>query len=609
MTLDLCHAGLRAAARLLSNCLTAWQRPARRACWTAAIAAAIAAAVAPALALAAPVAHGQVPLRIIAINDLHGHLEPGDNAVGVPHPQEPGRTVPLRSGGVAHLATRVRALRAEVPHSVFISAGDLVGASPLTSALFRDEPAIEAMNALGLDLNAVGNHEFDHGVAELQRLVAGGCASAPRGAAATCGHPNGQYLGARFPFLAANVANADGRPLFAPALVREFDGVRVGFIGAVTRVTPGIVRPEGIRGWRFEREAAAVNRAARALRAQGVRAIVAVIHEGGEADGGFNACDRPRGAIFDIERELDPAVDMVFSAHTHRAYNCRIDGRLVIQGASFGRLVSVVDVELDRASGEVRRERVRAVNLPVPNGLDAELDAAVRTAYPVLPPDAGIARLVAHYRDRAASLADRGVGRIAASFTRRSEGGGDHAAGRLIADAQLAATRSNGAQIALTNPGGVRSDLLARPPDGHVSYGDLFGMQPFGNALVTLTLTGAQFRALLESQWSRTNPDRVRFLQPSAGLTYTWHGSRPHGQRIDPESMRLHGSRIAPEDRLRVTVNDFLATGGDGFAVLRDATERVGGPLDIEALASYVSERSAAAPLAPDRRPRIERAD
>ncbi|MCA3220593.1 MAG: bifunctional metallophosphatase/5'-nucleotidase [Burkholderiales bacterium] len=554
------------------------------------------------------VAHAQIPLRIIAINDLHGHLEPGENTIGVPHPQDATRIVPLRTGGAAFLATRVNALRKDAPASVFVSTGDLIGASPLVSALFRDEPTVQAMNAMGLDLNAAGNHEFDHGVQELQRMVGGGCARTPRGATQSCANGRGSYEGMRFALLAANVVDEAGQPLFAPHKIRSVQGVNVGFIGAVTRSTPRIVMPSGIRGLRFEREAAAVNRSVQALRTQGVNAFVAVIHEGGDTDGHFNECANPRGEIFEIARELDPAVRVVLSGHTHRGYVCEIDGRVIIQGASFGRLVSVVDLRLDARSGSIRPE-IRAINVTVPNGLDAALDPVVRAAHPALAPDPVVAGLVADHRERAAPLADTSAGRITAAFTRQPDAGGDHAAGRLIADAHLAATRDNGAQIAFTNPGGVRSDLRPRGPDGRVTYGDLFTMQPFGNSLVTMTLTGAQLKTLLEDQWSRSNPDRLRFLQPSRGLTYAWRADRPHGHRIDPDSIRLAGERIRPEQSVRVTVNRYLAEGGDGFSVLREGRDHAGGPLDVDALTAHLRQQSKAGPIAPDLTPRIRRLD
>jgi len=547
-----------------------------------------------------------IPVRLIAFNDLHGHLEAGNNAVAVADPRDPSKQVTPRAGGVAYLASAVRRLRAEQPASVLISSGDLTGASPLISALALDEPTIEVMNALGLDLNAVGNHEFDRGVAELQRLIAGGCAAPPRGIAASCAGPTLRYDGARFSFIVANIADVNGRTLLPPYVIRQVGRARIAFIGAVTRATPAIVMPDHIRGWRFTAEAAALNHHARQLRADGVDAIVAVVHEGGEADGGFNGCVDPRGPIFDIARALDPTIDVILSAHTHRAYNCTIDGRVVIQGASFGRLLSVIDLEIDAAGGSVIRQGIRARNVRVANGLAK--DDAINTAYPPFAPAADIAAMVERYRQQIAPLADRRVGRIAAPFERLPPEQGDSPAGRLIADAQLAATRENGAQIAFVNAGGIRSDLQPRDPSGEVTYGDIFTMQPFGNTLVTMTLTGAQLKALLESQW-RGHSSAANLLQPSTTLAYAWHEDAPPGARIIAPSITIEGRPWRPETRYRVTVNSYLAAGGDRFRAFVDGTDRVGGPLDVDALAAYLDERSLAAPLPVDAQPRIRRVD
>lgn len=559
-----------------------------------------------ALALAiAPATRSQgspVQVRVIAFNDFHGHLEPGENRIEVPDPADPSRTRPVRVGGAVHLATLIAQLRAEQPRHVLVSSGDLVGASPLVSGLFHDEPTIEVMNAIGLDFNTVGNHEFDRGVDELKRLAQGGCRTTSGEHHRSCN--GGTYAGARFPFLAANVLDrSTGQPIFAPTFVKSIDGVRIGFIGVVTRSTPGIVIPSGVAGVRFLAEARVLNEQAKALQDQGVQAIVAVVHEGGDADGHFNACANPRGAIFDIERELDPAIDIVLSAHTHRGYSCVIGDRTVIQGASFGRLVSVVDIAIDPMTGEVVRAQTRARNVPVING--AEADAALAAEFPPLPADPTVAAIVESYRAAAAPLATRPVGRISAPFDRRPGGGGDHALGRLIADAQLAATRVNGAQMAFTNPGGVRTNLSASGADGTVTYADAYSTQPFGNSLVTMTLSGAQLKAMLEQQWGAPGSDRARMLQPSAGFSYQWDSRRPHGSRV--EGMRLNGRRLDATDEVRVTVNSFLAAGGDGFRVLRDGRDRVGGPLDLDAFTEYLRVESAARPLAPTTPPRIRR--
>ena len=569
------------------------------------------AALAAALLLLPPAAFAQtVTLRIIAINDFHGHLEPADNAIAVPDPTNPATTVLLRSGGAAFLATRINQLKAEQPRHVVVSSGDLVGASPLTSALFHDEPTIEVMNAIGLDVSALGNHEFDRGVAHLLRLENGGCQRPPIAGRQTCASVDGKFFGARFSFLAANVLSRDNeQPIVAPTWIKNVDDVRVGFIGAVTRSTPGIVVPGGVAGVRFVAEASALNQYAKELQTQGVQAIVAVVHEGGDADGGYNACGNPRGAIFDIARELDPAIDIILSAHTHRGYTCVIDGRVIIQAASYGRLVSVIDLEIDRATGKIVRERTDPRNVPVPNGV--RTGHALRAAYPPLSPDPKVGAIVEHYVRLAAPLAQRPVGRIAADFDRRASVGGDNALGRLIADAQLAATRAQGAQIAFTNPGGLRDELRASGADGVVTYSDAFSSQPFGNTLVMLTLTGAQLKQLLEQQWSAKSAagrsEFARMLQPSRGFSYTWRVNGSHGERVVSDSMQLDGRTIDLTQTYRVTVNDFLADGGDGFRVLREGTNRVGGPVDVDALIGFLSEATSVHPLAPDRTPRISR--
>ena len=563
--------------------------------------------IAASLVAAFSVASAQtVPVRIIAFNDFHGHLEPSDNTLAVPDPSNSAATTQLRTGGAAFLAARINQLKAQQPHHVIVSAGDLVGASPLTSSLFLDEPTIEVMNAIGLDINALGNHEFDRGVTHLLRLASGGCQPDPSPDRQTCAGLDGKFAGARFTLLSANVLDRDSdQPIVPPTWIRSFDGVRIGVIGAVTRATRSIVVQSGVANVRFVAEAKALNDAARQLRRNGVHAIVAVVHEGGDADGGYDSCRAPRGAIFEIARELDASIDIVLSAHTHRAYNCIVDGRPIMQAASYGRLVSVVDIEIDRASGSILRERTRAHNVPVPNGLDTS--DRLRAAYPPLEPDRQVAAIVEHYRQRAASVAQRPVGRIAGEFDRRTSGGGDSALGRLIADAQLAATRPQGAQLALTNPGGLRADLRASARDSVATYADAFASLPFSNTLVTLTLTGTQLKQLLEQQWSATADQRARILQPSRGFSYVWLASGSHGERVVADSMRLHGSVIRPDQPYRITVNNFLAEGGDGFRVLRDGVDRVGGPVDVDALSEYLKQQSAVRPLAPDRVPRIIR--
>lgn len=554
-----------------------------------------------------------VPLRVIAFNDFHGQLEPGELTLRVRDPADPSRTLQVGAGGVAHLATLVRRLRAEAPHALVVSSGDLVGASPIVSALFRDEPTIEAMNAIGLDLNAVGNHEFDRGTAELERLVRGGCHAGDGSPAASCDGPGGRFAGARFPVIAANVWRDDGRPLLPASVVREAGGVRVAFVGAVLRATPTVVVPSGVAGLRFEDEADAINREVAALKARGVEAIVAVIHEGGTTAGDWNdpSCPRARGPVFGIVDRLRPEVDAVLTGHSHQGYACLRDApgnpRLpVVQAFANGRGVSVLDLELDPASGDVIRGRTRVRNLPVANGLAG--DRAADAAFPPLPPDPEVRAIVEHYAARARPLADRPVGRIAAPATREPSGGGDSVLGRLVADAHLAATGAperGGARIALTNPGGLRADLRCeqRAAPCTVRVADAFAAQPFGNSLVVMTLTGARLLEALEQQLTGLNAARPRPLQPSAGFEWSWRAGGA-GPRI--VEARLGGVPIDPAARYRVAVNSFLAEGGDGFDAFRDGTERLGGALDLDALIAWLG---AAPVVEPPQRPRVRRVD
>ncbi|MEB3317781.1 MAG: bifunctional metallophosphatase/5'-nucleotidase [Cyanobacteriota bacterium] len=560
-------------------------------------------------ALAGPAAE-TIPLRLIAINDLHGHLEDDNLDLNWPDPANPSRATKLATGGAAALAGLVRSLRRDAPHSLVISGGDLFGASPLISALLRHESTLAVAHLIGIDLAAPGNHDFDAGASETLRLLRGGCASgqAP-GPAASCAL--GPHPPARFATLAANIHTASGGNLFPPAAIHNVNGVKVGVIGAITQATPNLVVASGIAGLRFSPEAEAINQAAAALQRQGVEALVAVIHEGGETgspadplDWNNPACPNARGPIFAIARQLSPAIDAVFSAHSHQGYNCRLDGRPVLQATAYGRGVAVVDLVLNRRTGEVERSLTRSRNLPVLNSRTTPaLRQAVLAAEPTpwraalqrAQPDPATAQLVAQAAALVAPIAQREAGRIGGGFDR--SGATDSTAGRLIADAQLAATRApaaGGAEAALVNPGGIRANLPCRAaPACAVSYGELFALQPFGNSLVVLSLSGAELKLLLENQQGPGRP-KPTFLQPSASLRYSWDARAPFGLRV--RQLRLNGRPIAPDQPVRLVVNSFLAQGGDGFRGFLEGRDPVGGPLDLEALETFLRRRPAAAP-------------
>ena len=530
-------------------------------------------------ACATPRPGDPVKVRVLAINDFHGNLRPAPGGVRTLDPAQPGQMVSVPAGGAEHLATAVAELRAAHPNHVFVAAGDLIGATPLLSALFRDEPTIESMNLMGLEASAVGNHEFDKGADELLRLQRGGCHPSEG-----CKGPT-TFKGARFQYLAAStVVQSTGQTLLPAYHVKRFQGIPVAFIGLTLEGTPRIVVPAGVAGLTFRDEAETVNELVPVLRRQGIEAIVLLIHEGGVPSGGHNECPGISGPIVDIVKRLDKAVDLVVSGHTHRAYNCRIDGRLVTSGDKYGTIVTAIDLVLDPKSGDVA---------------SAVADNVI--VRPTFAKDPRQTQLIETYERLAAPLARRVVGRIGAALPRDTNAAGASPLGQVVADAQLAATRDAGAQIAFMNPGGIRA-ALALPADGQLRYEDLFTVQPFYNNLVTLTLTGRQVLELLEQQWQQPSP---RILHVSQGFAYTWDATRPVGQRVVPGSVRLHGQPLDPAAPYRVTVNSYLAGGGDNFVLLKQGRDARTGLMDVDALELFVKNNPLLVPGPLDRISRL----
>ena len=514
---------------------------------------------------------GPVKVKILAINDFHGNLKPPLGGIRVKDPANPGKLMNIEAGGAEYLATAVAELRAKNANHIFVAAGDLIGATPLLSALFHDEPTVEALSLMGLEVSSVGNHEFDKGATELLRMQRGGCSPLDG-----CKGPS-QFKGAAYKYLAASTVDMKtGQTLFPPYHVKTFEGIPVAFIGLTLKGTPSIVVPSGVAGLRFDDEAETVNRLVPEIRKQGIEAIVVLIHEGGMPAGDYNECPGISGPIVEIVKKLDKAVDLIVSGHTHRAYNCRIDGRLVTSGDKYGTIVSEIDIVLDPATRDL--VSAQANNVIVRNAVFAK--------------DPKQTALIEQYDKLAVPLAKRVVGRAGAALPRDSNPAGENVLGQVIADAQLAATRgpeAGGAQIAFMNPGGIRA-ALGMPADGLVRYEDLFSIQPFYNNLVTMTLSGAQVLTLLEQQW-HSKPDGEtggRVMQVSQGFKYTWDSARPVNQRVVPGSARLNGQPIDPLGNYRVTCNAFMASGGDSFLMLRLGTERVTGIMDVDALELYV---------------------
>lgn len=507
-------------------------------------------------------------VRVIALNDFHGYLEPSPF-----HPE--GATGEVLAGGAVAVAGTVERLRAEQPHAIVVGAGDLVGASPLTSSLLHDEPSIDALDRMGMNVTAVGNHEFDHGRDELLRLQKGGCP------VEGCASGQAPFPGAKYTYLAANIFDSDtGERPFPAYAIREVAGRRIAFIGAVLEGAPEIIIPDHIKGLVFADEADSINAVVPEIEAQGVHAMVVLIHEGGvphEVDQG--TCAGVEGPILDIVRRLDRDIDVVVSAHTHREYICKLDGRLVTQGGSYGHVVTSIDLAFG-ADGDI-----------------ASADARNVITDPKQPSnDPAYAQIVADAKARTAEIAQRPIARLGVAQIRRThDKNGESELGRFLADVQLEAAAKFGARIACMNPGGVRQHLPAVPKeDEPVRFSDLQAVHPFGNRVTVLELTGAQLRAMLEQQWQKQAPEGI--LMCSKGFSYEYDLARPLGARV-VGAVLLDGKPIDPAAHYRIAVNSFLAGGGDSYPVFKEARVIADAGLDLDALIAYLKAHEPAKPL------------
>jgi len=521
-----------------------------------------------------------VEVQILALNDFHGNLERSADPVRFQSGSDAFATGHL--GGAAVVGAELAKIRAGHRYTITVAAGDLIGASPLTSAYFLDEPTIDAMNLMGLQLASVGNHEFDKGSAELLRMQNGGCAKYTTRVPCRLE----RFKGARFEYLAANVLKVDGSTLFPATAIRQIGPVKIGFIGMTLKETGILVTPAGVAGLRFADEAATANALVPQLKAAGADAIVLLIHQGGRTPETYRLqdCNGLSGDILPILDKLDPAVATVVSGHTHNAYACEIDRggtkRLLTSAGKYGYFVSDIRLEFDPRTHRLIAQH--ALNAPM-IGAGSE--------------DSRIAALVKRYAAAAAPAAARVVGRLPGPLTRGSQEGVESPVADLIADAQLAATKGSdrgGADLSFINSGGVRTDLIPRA-DGSITYGQIFALEPFGNNLVVKTLTGAQLKALLEQQFTEKDgvPQTVpSILVPSANFRFAYDLSNPAGQRI--VSMLLNEEPVNPASRYRLTVNNFVASGGDGYSVLTQGTDAFDAGLDLDALEAWLATSPAA---------------
>ena len=513
-------------------------------------------------------------IQILALNDFHGNIEtPASPATWF----AVGERRQERLGGAARIGAVLQELRQGKGNTITVAAGDLIGASPLASAYFLDEPAVMALNRMGLELAAVGNHEFDRGTAELRRMQEGGCEVHSNREPCRLDRP---FEGAMFTYLAGNVLDDQGNTLFPGTSIKTFGGVKLGFIGMTLKETGILVSPAGTAGYRFADEAETANALAARLRSEGADAVVVLIHQGANVDplNNTTGCPELSGDLLPILERLDPSIRLVVSGHTHMAYACEVPApggstRLLTSAGRYGNFVTEIALTVDPQTDRILS--LSAVNRPVTQTAQEQVD---------------IASLVRRYTEAAAPIAARVVGRIEGSLD-RPEGDTDSPLGNIIADAQLAATREparGGARIAFINSGGVRA-RFEPAADGSVTYGQIFALQPFGNTLVVLELTGAQLKAVLEQQFGPESPAEIAnsLLIPSAGFTFAYDRNRPAGERI--VSMALNGAPVDPAATYRVTVNNFLASGGDGFSLLSQAKPVADAGQDLDALEAYIS--------------------
>ncbi|WAU85846.1 bifunctional metallophosphatase/5'-nucleotidase [Streptomyces sp. Qhu-G9] len=543
-------------------------------------------------------------VQLLSFNDLHGNLEPPAGSSGrVTEIQHDGTTKTIDAGGVEYLATHLRQARTANKYSVTAAGGDMVGASPLISGLFHDEPTIEALNKLDLDVTSVGNHEFDEGAKELGRLQKGGCHPTDG-----CYVKGEKFKGADFPYLAANVLDEKTKkPVLKPYWVWKRNGVKVGFIGVTLEDTPGVVSAEGVKGLKFKDEVETINKYAKELEKQGVKSVVALIHEGGlPASAAYNYdCDSPGGGdgisgpIVDIAKNITPKVDALVTGHTHAAYACTIADpsgkpRTVTSAASFGRLYTDTTLTYDRWTGDIARTAVASANHVV-----------TRT----VPKAPDMTELITKWNTLAAPIGNKAIGYISGDI---SNVGTESPIGDLIADAQLAYGKELDAEtdLALMNPGGIRAPLTyaakGTEGDGVVTYAEGFTVQPFANTVNLQNFTGAQLVQVLKEQVTGVNATVPKVLQVSSGLTYTLDLTKTGADRVVTDSIRLNGAAIDPAATYRVATNSFLAGGGDGFTTLGQGTGDLVGDDDLAALEKYLlANSSATKPIAPPAADRI----
>jgi 5'-nucleotidase len=484
----------------------------------------------------------------------------------------------------AYLSAHLQALRTGRAHSITVSAGDLTGASPLLGAAFEDEPTIQVMNLLGLEVNAVGNHELDNGVNELLRLQYGGCGSA-RGTAVSCA-TDGGFAGANFEYLAANVEYRPGQTVFPRYVIRSFDGADIAFVG-MTLSDRSPYSASGIKTLTLDDEIATVNALVPELQRLGVAAIVVLVHQGDSPPPGstYDACNDSMGPAYTMAMKMDPAVDAIVSAHTHRAYNCTVNGKLLTSAASYGRVITEINLHIDRTAAHVASK-------------SAQQHLVTRD----ITPDPAVNAVINTYLAMTRASADVDRGYAAADISNFTDPlTGQSAVGDVIADGMLASVAN--AQVALMNVGGVRDGIQAAKlyptdqltSDGVITFEKLKTVQPFANKLTSGLVSAADLKEILEEQWK--GQAYAKILQ-IAGLTYHYSVAAAAGSKIT--AISVGGVALDLTDTTRnisVVTNEFISGGGDGFVQFKQTTFAATGAVDVDVTAAYTSAHSSSASM------------
>lgn len=490
-----------------------------------------------------------VHVQLLGINDFHGQLDSWREI------KDKDNKVVDYSGGIEYLAAYLKQREATNPaNTLMLHAGDAVGASAPVSALLQDEPTIRFLNEIGFDAGTIGNHEFDEGVQEMLRLINGGS------------HPAtvdkyGKFEGADFPYVAANVEYEDtGKLILDPYVIKEVDGVKIGIIGVVTTVTPEIVIKSAVKNVKFTDEVTAINKYTKELQAKGVKSIVVLAHNPGSSKTDGTGAT---GEVVEFTKKVDPEVDVIYGAHDHKYLRAVVNGITVVQSWSYGTAFSDIDLTIDSITGDVIKDKTTA--------------DVVDTLHSQITPDAKIQKELKEYKDTVEPILNRKIGETEVELTRTPNASGEQVLGNIIADSMR---WQMGTQMAFMNPGGIRNDINA----GDITWGELFKVQPFGNDLIKMTVTGDVLRELLNQQWA--DPTRAKMLQIS-GLFYTYDDSKPYMERI-LDIYEEDGTPIKPDGKYTITVNNFMAGGGDGYGALLKGTDKVQGPTDLDAFVNYV---------------------